>query len=98
MKNTARILLVGMAISIFCFLWPKNSPPKDRISAQSNPAPQSVSLATHDSASTDISRPMLRPAPAQLASNPLADRLAMLHSKLDQWQDSLIHDPDDEEG
>jgi hypothetical protein len=98
MKSTARILLVGIAISAFYLLWQKGIPPKNQLSEQPNPTPEIVSAITPNAISADISPTIFESAPVQRASNPLADRLATLHSKLHQWQDSLIHNPDDEEG
>jgi hypothetical protein len=98
MKSVARILLVGIAISAFYLLWQKSIPPKNQLSEQPNPTPEIVSAITRNAISADASPPKFEPAPVPMASNPLTDCLATLHSKLHQWQDSLIHNPDNEDG
>jgi hypothetical protein len=99
MKNVARFLLAGIAIATIYSLWQKTLQPINRISTQPNPAPPIISSpVTSASLSRDISSSMLQSAPAQRVSIPLADCLATLHSKLRRWQDSQMHDPDDEEG
>lgn len=97
MNKPAKFLLVGMAIAVLYFLWPKNSGPIQQISAQPSPAPASTA-AIDASVSTDMPQPAIPPAAAQTSLNPLADRLAALRAKLRQWQESQMHDPDDEDG
>lgn len=100
MKNSAKFLLGTATIILIYFLWLKDSRSANQTSkqvaiaaVQTTPRP-----ARHSSTSADIPSPMVQPALTQMPLDPLSRRLAVLHSKLRQWRESQIRDPDDEEG
>ena len=88
-----------MAIAALYSHWPKNSRSINQISTQTNPAAAPASTPAIDtSVSTDTAQPTIPRATAPMPLNPLGDRLAALRTKLHQWEESQMHDPDNEDG
>jgi hypothetical protein len=93
MKRFAKFLLIGMTVPAAYFCCQRNP-------SSSNQAPTSAEFASTISASSDLAASSLsiQTSRPQKSSDPLARSLALLRSKLHEWQESETNDPDDEEG
>lgn len=94
MKFIVKLLLIGI-IAATAFYFGQRS----RHSTSEGPAPDSAAapdrvVTTSPTVSTSAFQPLPLPKPA----NPLDKIKASLHSKLQQWHEAQINDPDNQEG
>jgi hypothetical protein len=92
MKLFEKILVVAIIAAAVNFFWHQHR--LAAVPALREPAPTDPPAA----ATTAVDPPAFHPVPPFRPASPLVRTLSLLHARLQQYRDSEINDPDDEDG